>query len=277
MKGIFFGTGLAVFLSALALGCSQTQDRAAKVEPKKDDHHLDKPGLHGGTVVVIGNHDYHAEIIAVKGGTLRILMLGKDEKQIQEVDRQKLTAYLKAESDLEATPLILEADPQPGDADGKTSQFVGKLPAPLQGTALTGTVANITIAGKRFPFDFRLGGSGHDGAMPTSLDDEEARKLYLSPAGRYTEADIAANGRQTAPQKYKGFRAKHDMKPKPGEKICPVTFTKANAACTWIVDGKTYEFCCPPCIDEFVALAKEQPDEIRPPEHFVKKGSGKEK
>jgi TIGR03009 family protein len=36
-----------------------------------------------------------------------------------------------------------------------------------------------------------------------------------------------------------------------------------------VIGGKTYEFCCPPCIDEFVILAKEDPDRLLPPEAYV--------
>ena len=60
------------------------------------------------------------------------------------------------------------------------------------------------------------------------------------------------------------YKAEHDLKPKAGEKICPATLTKANPKFSWVIDGKTYEFCCPPCVDEFVALAKEKPDGINP-------------
>jgi hypothetical protein len=107
--------------------------------------------------------------------------------------------------------------------------------------------------------------------MPQGVSAEAEGKLYLTPGGVYTEADIKANGNMTASQKFKGFRAKHDMRPKPGDKICPVTFTKANPECTWTVGGKKYEFCCPPCVDEFVTWAKEEPDQIKEPEAYVKK------
>ena len=49
-----------------------------------------------------------------------------------------------------------------------------------------------------------------------------------------------------------------------------VTLTKANPACTWIVGGKVYEFCCPPCVDEFVTLAKAG-GPIDEPEAYVQK------
>lgn len=258
---------------AVLVGCGRTDtgnDRPARA--KKDDHHRDKPGAHGGRLIVIGDHDYHAEVVAEKDGTLRLFTLARDEKQVQDVDRQELTVYFKAEGETAATAVKLAPAPQPGDAAGKTSQFVGTLPRELRGRALTGIVPSLAVADKRFTFDFRLGSGGHEAAMPASLGEAEARDLYLTPAGKYGEADIAANGRQTAQQKYQNFRARHDLKPKPGDKICPVTFTKANPACTWVIGGQTYEFCCPPCIDEYVSLARDQPDELRPPEHFVKKG-----
>lgn len=112
---------------------------------------------------------------------------------------------------------------------------------------------------------------GHDDGMPDGLADAEARALYLTPGGLYTEADIKANGSVTADAKFKGVMSKHDFKPKAGDAICPITLTKVNPKFTWIIGGKTYQFCCPPCIDEFVLLAKESPDEIKDPSFYVKK------
>ncbi|MBN8644088.1 MAG: hypothetical protein J0L61_02475 [Planctomycetes bacterium] len=117
---------------------------------------------------------------------------------------------------------------------------------------------------------------GHDGDgggndMPAGVDADEERALYLTPGGIYTEADIKANGSVTAGEKYKGKMAKHDMKPKAGDKICPITMTKANPKFTWIIGGKTYEFCCPPCIDEYVLLAKTSPKEVLDPSEYIKK------
>ena len=106
--------------------------------------------------------------------------------------------------------------------------------------------------------------------MPEKATDAEETSLYLTPAGKYTEADIIANGKQTASQVFKGIKAAHDLNPKPGEKICPITLTKANPKFTWVVGGESYEFCCPPCVDEFVRIAKESPDEIKDPGSYVR-------
>jgi len=99
---------------------------------------------------------------------------------------------------------------------------------------------------------------------------EYERELYLTPAGKYTETDILANDSSTRSQQFKDFIASHDLHPKVGDTICPITLTKANPKCTWIIGGKSYQFCCPPCIDEFLLLAKEQPEKIREPEEYVK-------
>ncbi len=106
--------------------------------------------------------------------------------------------------------------------------------------------------------------------MPDKVTDDAERELYLTPGGIYTEADIAANGRQTASQRFVSFRSAHDMNPSAGSLICPITETKANPECTWVVNGKTYQFCCPPCVDEFVRTAKAKPELIKAPEEYVK-------
>ena len=50
-----------------------------------------------------------------------------------------------------------------------------------------------------------------------------------------------------------------------------MTLTKANPKCSWIVGGKNYEFCCPPCVDEFVKLAKSNPEKVKQPDQYVKR------
>jgi YHS domain-containing protein len=96
------------------------------------------------------------------------------------------------------------------------------------------------------------------------------KKLYLTPGGKYTNADIAANGSKTRSQKYESFMVAHNLQVQDGDKTCPITNLKAHQECTWVIGGKTYQFCCPSCIDEFVTLAKENPESIQEPEHYIK-------
>ena len=237
-----------------------------------DREHGHEPGEHGGIIVSLGRDSYHVEAVFEQGARLRLYMLGQDESRVQEVESQELTAYAKAEGGGEAVPFTLKPEPQPGDAEGTTSHFVGQLPAQFNGVNVSVTVPSVRIKGERFRIGFTSASAAHNETqMPDKVSNDEEAQLYLTPGGIYSVADIEANGRQTASQKFKGFRAAHDLKPKTGDKICPVTLTKANPKVSWIVGGKTYEFCCPPCVDEFVALAKESPDEILAPEEYVKR------
>jgi len=108
-----------------------------------------------------------------------------------------------------------------------------------------------------------------DDSMPEKVLDSAEVDLYLIPGGAYTSADIIANGSQTASEKFKAFQAKHDFKPKVGDAICPITRTKANPTCSWIIGGNEYLFCCPPCIDEFLLTAKSSPTSIKSPSDYV--------
>lgn len=269
---------------ALALGCNESvtsveaPPRAEATKPaappaaKDEEKHGHKPGAHGGIIVTVGRESYHAEAVFEKGGTLRLYMLGKDEGRVQEVEAQELKAYARADGGTESLPFVLKPAPQDGDAAGKTSQFVGELPEGLRGKRVEVTVPNVRINGERFRLGFQSAEEGHaDAAMPPKVEDDEERDLYLKPGGKYTASDVKANGNQTASTKYADFKSAHDMNPRPDDKICPVTLTKANPQCIWVVDGKTYEFCCPPCIDEFVKLAKDNPQAVREPGSYRKK------
>ncbi|SRR5579883_951565 len=276
---------LAAVSTAALVGCSEsgkdatassnptpsTRAAATKTDSVADAEHAHKPGEHGGIIVEIGRDNYHAEAVFEKGGLLRLYTLGKDEAKIQEVESQTLTGYVKPESGTEAISFVFRPVPQPGDADGKTSQFVAKLPKELAGKRLEVTIPSIRIGGERFRLGFKSVSASHDEDPLDKVSGQEEQQLYLTPGGKYTEADIQANGKLTASQRFKGVMSSHDMKPKSGDKICPVTRTKANPSFTWIVGGKTYEFCCPPCIDEFVKTAKEHPEEIKEPGRYIKR------
>jgi len=240
-------------------------------QPSSDEEHGHKPGAHGGIIVSIGVDSYHAEAVVEKSGTFRLFLLGRDESRIQEVEAQNLTAYVKATGDSEAVPIEIKPARQEGDAEGKTSQFAGELPANVVGKPIDVTIPNLRIGDERFRVGFMTKSEpAHAEDMPDSIPAEEERVLYLTPGGKYTAEDIRANGNVVASVRFKGVRSLHDMKPKPGDKICPVTLTKANPRFSWVVGGNTYEFCCPPCVDEFVRLAKESPDEIKNPSEYVK-------
>ena len=198
--------------------------RATEVE---DEEHAHKEGAHGGTIVSLGRDSYHVEAIVTDTGELRLYTLGSDETRVKDVEIQDLTAYVKQSGGSDSTSVTVKAQPQPGDESGKSSLFVAQLPESLVGSAVDIAIPSIKIAGERFRLGFSTKADDHgDAAMPDKVSDDAERKLYLAPGGIYTQADIDANGNMTATQKFKGFMAKHDMHPKPGDKICPVTMRR---------------------------------------------------
>ena len=248
---------------------SATGPTAAPSKPEAEHGH--KPSAHGGILVAVGSDSYHAEAVFEKGGVLRLYTLGQNEAIVLEVEAQPLTGYVKVEGGMESESVILAPKPQPGDKPGMTSQFVGHLPMEMAGKKVEVTIPSIRIGNERFRIAFKSAPDVGEHGMPSKVPDADETKLYLTPGGKYTAADIKANGRVTASVKFKGLKAEHDLKPKTGDLICPITLTKANPKFSWVIDGKTYQFCCPPCVDEFVALAKDKPDEIKPPDFYRRK------
>lgn len=281
---VFAGAALALNFS----GCSETATppshvnnpdastkpgsaiSAANETPGADEEHGHKAGAHGGIIVSLGRDSYHVEAVFEAGNKLRLYTLGNDESRVIDIEVQSLSGFAKAEGENDAMPFELEPQPQQGDAEGRTSQFVGTLPEGLAGKNVQVTIPNIQISGERFRLGFDSMPAQHDELVPAMAAATEVRDLYLTPGGIYTADDIIANGNMTAAEKFKGLVSSHDMKPKAGDKVCPITKTKANPKFRWIVGGKAYEFCCPPCVDEFVKTAKNSPNEIKEPADYVK-------
>jgi YHS domain-containing protein len=182
----------------------------------------------------------------------------------------------------EAQTISLKAKPQTGETEG-SSRFVGTLPAALKKKPVSLTLTlpladNIHVV--RFSAEelapkTETASAAHP-EMPTPLATSgditpEEKALFLTPGGRYTAADIGANGNRVPRQKFQGEMAKHDRNPKKGDRICPITDTLANPKFAWIIGGKTYLFCCPPCVEEFLKTAKEKPETVQEPTAYVQK------
>lgn len=240
--------GLLGLMGGLAFHAQK--NRPAR-RPHNHAHATTDRGLGGHNhVVSLGNDEYHVEVVLTADGKLHLFTLRADETRVQTVAAEPLPALLKGAGDQTVAELTLAPVPQPGDPVGTTSRFVTAVPATITARPLELTVPNLTIERQRFRFTTAVGTADHATEMPAKVTDDEERQLYLTPGGAYTADDIAANGRRTASEKFKGFRAKHDLHPKAGDRLCPVTNTKANPHCAWVIGGKTYTFCCPPCVDD---------------------------
>ncbi len=220
----------------------------------------------------MGRDSYHIEAVVADDGQIRLFTLGKDETRVIDVESQTLKGFVKGEGDAEAQELIFEPAPQDGDAANRTSVFIAKLPDGLVGKSIDVTIPNLRIDGERFRLGFKSVQDDHadSAGMPSKVGNDAEHDLYLTPGGHYTAADIAANGNKTASQKFKGIKSDHNMHPQPGDVVCPISGTKANPKFTWIIGGKPYQFCCPPCVDEFLTLAKTSKDPLPDPNSFIK-------
>ena len=272
---------LGLFAAALAgAGCDKPKD-APKVEGKteksaaKKDDHGHGEGPHGGTIVELGKH--HGEFIVDHAKKLAtIYILDEDVMKADPIAVATLLLSIKSPQ----FQVEMKADPQPGDPKGTSSRFVATHDNFAKEQEFEGTVS-VVIDGKPFLGDFKEK-EHKDGEKKTQGDvdahgravvqsDPKEAEVYLKPGGIYTLADIEANGKTTVSVKYKNLKVSHDIKPKVGDKLCPVTLTKSNANLTWVIGAKKYEFCCPPCVEEFVTLAKTNPEEVKAPETYVKK------
>ena len=252
------GVFLVLALNFIGRGGRPPQDDAP---PLAHDH---PPGPHGGVVVVIDNDNrYHAEAVAGPRGVLRVYTYGEELSVPHPVPARVVCAAVRAHGGGEEFPLMLRPEPLAADPPGTTSRFVSRLPNGRPGGDAELLVRSLAVGADRFQFVIPL--------SPTVSDAESERAeaaLYADPGGLYTAKDVAANGRRPASQKFAGERPRHDDRPAAGERVCPVSRARADDRFIWVVSGKEYRFCCPPCIDEFLVTAKERPDEIRDPDSY---------
>ncbi len=233
--------------------------------------HQDVP-LHGGQIQSVG--DNHLEAALGPNGSLSLYVMGITERIACPLP----VTTVWAKTGTGDTKVLLHAVPQPGEPKGEASVFTGELPAERTGKATALTLSVPLPGGERtVRFDLGPGAAAsaapvHDTAatMVTASAVTPAQKaLFLTPGGAYTQADIWANGGMTPDQKYQGMMASHHLHPQKGTYTCPITMTQANTKFAWVVGGKKYLFCCPPCISEFVKNAKTHPHDLKPPDSYI--------
>jgi hypothetical protein len=247
---------------------AKAKDKGAAGKPAGHDHADEGP--HGGDLAQWGDEEYHLEFTvdhAQRQAT--VYVYDGNVKRATPIPVQALALTLKRP----AVTMSLEARPQDGDPAGTASRFVGTHAALAKDQEFEGAISG-QVGGKPYSGDFKQKlhtGQGHQGT-PGGADGPPAREveLFLTPGGIYTASDIEKNGKQVPSVKYKGLSWAHDDDVRPGDKMCPVTANKADPQCTWYVNGRKYEFCCPPCLEKFVGWAKNSPDKVKPPEQYVK-------
>jgi hypothetical protein len=265
--------GFAAASAYLLSGCGSRapQEPVAEVEEAPAAHQHRR---HATGIQPLG--DYHARIAVEKGGTLKLFILGTNETKVAHIEEQDIKGTVLGQGETEGRPIVLKADRQEGDPAGRTSQFTAELPPELRGKSFEADLL-IRIAGEAYRPKFTNAAPQHAAAhgMPADASIERQREMFLTPGGLYTAADVEANGRAIPAEKFKGIEfhpfVEEEPELKPGDKVCPVTRNRADPKCSWIVGGKRYEFCCPPCLNTFLGWAKKQPERVKPPEAYVHK------
>lgn len=225
-----------------------------------------------GLIATIG--DYHMELLLEPNGGLQAYILGKNEWETMPIEATEIKGEVIYGGDSLSHSLTLKAVKTPQELRG-SSLFKGKLPISQQSRPHS-IYFNVPIENRLYRARFSLQQleqehvSTHSMPEGLSSGSDEEKLLYLTPGGAYTKQDIELNGNTLPSIKFRGIRAEHDMSPKPKDPICPITFTKSNSKFYWWINGQKYLFCCPPCIDEFLIRAKQDPKSLKPPSAFIK-------
>jgi hypothetical protein len=177
MTGSFSSLRVAYLCGCLALGlligCQPAAETRTFTEEDNQTHadehdhaHEHAHGPHEGHIVELGGEDYHAELtLDAATRKLTVYLLQADMKTPLPVDAQNVQVRLKAGDATQE--IVLAAQPQPNDGEGKSSQFQqteGELPAAIKDAeGLEGEVV-VTFGGTQYrgAITHDHGHEGHD-------------------------------------------------------------------------------------------------------------------
>ena len=162
----------ALLSSGLILGgfgCSDGKSDYKKTGDLKkapavhEDHDHGAKGPHGGSIVELGDEEYHAEVVVdADAHTLRVFVLGKDAKTASPIAAKEVTITPE-----EKKALTLKAVPLDGEGADKSSRFElvdeAAVHSLLDAGMLHGNL-NVKIGDKPYSghIDYHLDGIHHD-------------------------------------------------------------------------------------------------------------------
>ena len=250
MRNAFVLFGVLALYLIVVPGCASKKEKEIVVvsdnpstkTTSNSTEHSHSVGPHGGLVAAVGLDDkIHVELVIDRKDkqSMSFYILGQDERTDLEIPSRLMEAVCINNDNFTHTSVV------PGRL-GETqmdNRFFGNLPnfEPTQ------VLFKLQISEARYTVKWDL--------MPKTGTATEEEEICLKPSGEYTLEDIKANGNVTPSQKFKGMVFSHE-KAKDGDVLCPVTNVKIDNRCKWVVGGKTYYFCCPPCISAFIKEKK---------------------
>lgn len=159
---VCFLCSLAVAFVVSFSGCGSDDDEyqeyseAGKAEPRDDHHdHHAHSAPHGGQLVELGDHKYNLEFVFdAEGRKLTAYVLDAHAEKAVAIEEAEISFHL--ESGDEETMVTLQAAPQEGDAEGKSSRFEATgdaLPASVKTNKDLKGHVHVTVAGEEFTGD----------------------------------------------------------------------------------------------------------------------------
>lgn len=122
-------------------GSSSSADNGDHEDHDDSGHsHADPP--HGGTLIEFGGGEYHGEFVHDEE-SVTIYILNADVSEQVAIDAESIT--LNVTQDGESTPYELQADPDEGDAEGKSSRFTLTDAALIEAIEAEGTTARAAV------------------------------------------------------------------------------------------------------------------------------------
>jgi hypothetical protein len=140
---------LAALLSALVVaGCSRPAPSAADAGHPHAHHHQPP---HGGTPVVLGDEEYHLELVLDGAtGRLQAFVLDGEMENFVRSPARSITIEATGGSPPRRVELLAVPNPETGETVGDTAEFEGSADWLRSTREFDGVLAEITIRGKTF-------------------------------------------------------------------------------------------------------------------------------
>lgn len=260
---------VSVLFSVLAIcavlllggGCSSKQKEVITTKTEISTTHEHKIGPHGGLVAGVGLNDkLHVELVNEKEYTW-FYILDEDEKTPVDITNQLMqVVFIQERICVEALPVVAGTNIKLNVLQdrAKDNLFVSVSPNFL----FTQAMLRLKVDNDSYTVTWDL--------MPIAKPTGEEAEICLKPGGIYTLEDIKANGNIVPSAKYKGFVANH-VNPNKGDWICPITGSRGDERCWWIINGQKYYACCPPCLVNMVQMAKSNTGQLKSAKEYVKR------
>jgi hypothetical protein len=153
---------LSTFLFMLVSGCENGSSRTA-TGPAQGNTHEHKPP-HGGTAVVLGNEEYHLEVLLTgETGVLQIYVMDAEFEHFIRIAQEVLELNVKTPARQETLVLAAVANNATGERVGDTALFQATADWLKGVTNFTAVLSKLTVKGQVYEnvaFKFPEGNEG---------------------------------------------------------------------------------------------------------------------